>query len=133
MAYMIKESYYCYIVSNLSWRQHGFDTAAYTQTDPPMNSTGPGAESDGVRYLRLFCFICIFVKQTDILIPVSYFSSRHQQGHAGSKTLHQQNSPVLNWGCRLLQVDLFNGYKADVVVVVVVVVDILVHETKTVC
>jgi len=72
------------------------------------------------------------VKQTDILIPVSYFSSRHQQGHAGSKTLHQQNSPVLNWGCRLLQVDLFNGYKADVVVVVVVV-DILVHETKTVC
>ena len=32
-----------------------------------------------------------------------------QQGHAGSKTLHQQNPPVLNWRCRLMQVDLYNG------------------------
>jgi len=56
MAYMIKESYYYYIVSNSSWRQHGFDTAAYTQTDPPMNSTGPGAESDIYDYFVLFVF-----------------------------------------------------------------------------
>jgi len=28
----------------------------------------------------------------------------HQQGHAGSKILHQQNPPVLNWRCRLTQV-----------------------------
>jgi len=56
MAYMIKESYYYYIVSNSSWRQHGFDTAAYTQTDPPMNSTGPGAESDIYNYFVLFVF-----------------------------------------------------------------------------
>jgi len=26
--------------------QHGFDTAAYSLTDPPGGSTGPGAESD---------------------------------------------------------------------------------------
>jgi len=26
-----------------------------------------------------------------------------QQGHAGSKTLQQQNPPVLNWRCRLTQ------------------------------
>jgi len=26
----------------------------------------------------------------------------------------QQNSPVLNWGYRLTQVDLHNGYKMDV-------------------
>jgi len=29
----------------------------------------------------------------------------HQQGHAGSKTFHQQNPPVLNWRCWLTQVD----------------------------
>ena len=33
------------------------------------------------------------------------------QGHADSKTLHQQNPPVLNWRCRLMQVDLYNGRK----------------------
>jgi len=32
-----------------------------------------------------------------------------QQGHVGGKTLHQQNLPVLNWRCRLTQVDLYNG------------------------
>jgi len=36
--------------------------------------------------------------------------------HAGSKTLHQQNRPVLNWRCRLARVDLYNG--RDTVVVV---------------
>ena len=34
-----------------------------------------------------------------------------QQRHAGSKTLHKQNSSVLNWRCRLTQVDLYNGHK----------------------
>ena len=38
------------------------------------------------------------------------------QGHAGSKTLHQQIPPVLNWGCRLMQVDLHNGHKMVAVV-----------------
>jgi len=41
-----------------------------------------------------------------------------QQGHAGSKALQQQNPPVLNWKCRLTQVDLYNGRKTVVVVVV---------------
>ena len=40
----------------------------------------------------------------------------------GSKTLLQQNPPVLNWGCRLTQDVLYNGRKMVVVVVVVVVV-----------
>ena len=35
----------------------------------------------------------------------------HQQGHAGSKTLHQQNSRILSWRCRLTQVELYNGRK----------------------
>jgi len=35
----------------------------------------------------------------------------------GSKTLHQQIPPVLNWRCRLMQVDLHNGQKTMVVVV----------------
>jgi len=48
------------------------------------------------------------------------FWSCHQQGHAGSKTLHEQNPPVLNWRCRLTQVDLYNGRKMVLVVVVVV-------------
>jgi len=37
-----------------------------------------------------------------------------QQGHAGSKTLHQQNPPVLNWKYWLTQVDV----RKTVVVVV---------------
>ena len=41
----------------------------------------------------------------------------------GSKTLHQQNSPVLNWRCRLTQVDLCNGRETMVVVVVVEFID----------
>jgi len=36
----------------------------------------------------------------------SVFSLIRQQGHAGSKTLHRQNAPVLNWRCRLTQVDM---------------------------
>ena len=39
--------------------------------------------------------------------------------HVGSKTLYQQNPPVLNWRCQLTQVDLHNGHKTVVVVVVV--------------
>jgi len=37
----------------------------------------------------------------------------------GSKTLLQQNPPVLNWGCRLWQVVLYSGRRLVVVVVVV--------------
>jgi len=36
--------------------------------------------------------------------------------HAGSRTLHQQNPPFINWQCRLMQVDLYNGCKTVVVV-----------------
>jgi len=36
----------------------------------------------------------------------SVFSLICQQGHAGSKTLHRQNAPVLNWRCQLTQVDM---------------------------
>ena len=35
----------------------------------------------------------------------------------GSKTLHQQNAPVLNWRCWLIQVDLYNGREMVVVFV----------------
>ena len=34
-----------------------------------------------------------------------------QQRHAGSKTLRQQNPPILNWRYRLTQIDLYNGRK----------------------
>ena len=44
------------------------------------------------------------------------FSFTHQRGHAGSKTLDQQNPPVLKWTCRLMHVDLYNGCKMVVVV-----------------
>ena len=36
----------------------------------------------------------------------------------GIKTLHQQNPPVLKWRCLLMQIDLYNGRKTDVVIVV---------------
>ena len=44
-------------------------------------------------------------------------SQCRQQGLTGSKTFHQQNPPVLNWRCRIIQVDLYNGHKTTVVVV----------------
>jgi len=37
---------------------------------------------------------------------------------SGSKTLHRQNPPVLNWRCQLTQIDLNNGCKTVIVVVV---------------
>jgi len=37
----------------------------------------------------------------------------------GSKTLHQQNSAVINWRCWLMQADLYNGCKTVVVVAVI--------------
>ena len=36
------------------------------------------------------------------------------QRHAGSKTLLQQNPPVLNWACQLTEVDQYNVYKMAV-------------------
>ena len=39
------------------------------------------------------------------------------KGIAGSKTLHQQNPPVLNRRCRLMLVDLYTGRKTVAVVV----------------
>jgi len=59
----------------------------------------------------------------DMSLLVSRFTINnniiHQllRGHAGRKTLHQQNPPVLNWRCRLAQVDMYNGRKTGVVVV----------------
>ena len=47
------------------------------------------------------------------------FVNYRQQGRAGSKTLLQQNPPVLSWRCQLTQVDLFNSRKTVVVIVLV--------------
>jgi len=43
--------------------------------------------------------------------PQSECAGCHQQGHVGSKTLHQLNPPVLNWRCRLTQLDLHEWCK----------------------
>jgi len=50
--------------------------------------------------------------------PLSECASYHQQGHAGSKNLLHQNPLVLNWGCRITQVVLYNGHKMVVVLVI---------------
>jgi len=62
------------------------------------------------------------LRRTLVSSPYCECADCHQQGHAGSKTLLQQNPPVLNWGCRLIQVNMYNGCKTVVLVVVVVVV-----------
>ena len=56
---------------------------------------------------------------------LSFLADGHQQGYAGSKTLHQWNPPVLNWRCRLMQIDLYNGSKTEVVVVVLLADDLI--------
>ena len=58
-------------------------------------------------------------RRTSASSPESACAGCHRQGHADSKTLHQQNPSVLNWRCQLMQVDLYNGCKTMVVVVVV--------------
>jgi len=47
------------------------------------------------------------------------------KGMRAVKLLHQ-NPPVLNWGCQLMQVVLYNGCKKVLVVVAVVVVVVVV-------
>jgi len=54
------------------------------------------------------------LRRTTASSPYSERAGCRLQGHAGSKTLHQQNPPVLNWRCRLTQVDLYNGRKTVV-------------------
>jgi len=44
------------------------------------------------------------LRRTLTSFPYFECASCHQQGHMGSKTLLQQNLPVLNCGCRLTQV-----------------------------
>ena len=65
---------------------------------------------------------CPYIYLCKVVVPwisssYSADNCRHQ-GHAGSKTLHQQNPPVLHWRCWLTQVDLYNGRKTVVVVFV---------------
>jgi len=55
------------------------------------------------------------LRRTLVSSPSSECASCHQQGHEGSKTLLQQNPPVLNCGCRLMQVVPYNGCKMVVV------------------
>jgi len=62
-------------------------------------------------------------------VIVSVVHSCCHQGNAGSKTVLQENPPVLNCGCWLKQVVLHNGHKMVVAVVVVVVVVVVVETT----
>ena len=77
----------------------------------------------------LFCSIFaetsniqLYVKNSSIfsLIWMCWLSSA---GDARSRTLHHQNPPVLNWKCRLMQVDLYNGCKTVVVVLLLLIVN----------
>jgi len=56
-------------------------------------------------YCKLHCFTTCVLNLT--------CTSCHQQGHA------PKNPPVLNWGCWLTQVVLYNGHKTVVQIVVV--------------
>ena len=58
------------------------------------------------------------VQENSSVFSLSESAGCRQQGHAHSKTLHQQNPPVLNGRCQLMQVDLYNGHKTVAVVVV---------------
>ena len=49
------------------------------------------------------------IENSSVFFSLIRSVSCRQQGHAGSKTLLQQNPPVLHWGCRLVQVVLYNG------------------------
>jgi len=65
-----------------------------------------------VRSRPAFCTNPSFLSSWTRSVKSKIAVSCHQQGHAGSKTLRQQNPPVLYWECRLTQVDKFNGCKS---------------------
>ena len=53
-----------------------------------------------------------------VISQESQCTSCPQQGHEGSKTLLQQNPPVLNWRCQIMQVVLCNSHRMVVAVAV---------------
>ena len=55
------------------------------------------------------------LRRTPASSPLSVMLVAVSKGMRAVK-LHQQNLPVLNWTCRLMQVDLYNGRKMVVVV-----------------
>jgi len=57
-------------------------------------------------------------KKVDVFSGTPCIVDTRWQRHVGSKTVHQQNPPVLNWRCSLTQVDMYNGHKMAVVPVV---------------
>jgi len=59
-------------------------------------------------------------RRTPTFSPKSECNGCHQQRYASSKILRQQNFPVLNWRCRLMQVDLYDGCKMVIVMFVVI-------------
>jgi len=72
-------------------------------------------------FLFVYCSVSNLVlwpKETNKVYLLTFYVGCRQQGHVGSKTLHQQNPPVLNCRCRLMHVDLYNGCKMVTVVVV---------------
>jgi len=76
--------------------------------------------------VQIFGSISISVQATSLRTlassPLSECINCRQQLHASSKTLLQQNSPVLNWGCQLTQVLLYSGHKMVVLLILIVVV-----------
>ena len=70
------------------------------------------------------CFWIVLHNSVVTLLAIAYsiggafsFICVLQQGHVGSKTLHQQNPPVPIWRYQLIQVDLYNGCKMVAAVV----------------
>jgi len=49
------------------------------------------------------------------------------KGMQAVKLCNKQNPPVLNWRCRLMHVDLYNGHKTMAVVVAVSALTITIH------
>ena len=55
--------------------------------------------------------VLVTLLRRTLVYSLSDYADCCQQGHVGSKTLLQQNPPVLNWGCQLREVDLFDAMK----------------------
>jgi len=67
-------------------------------------------------HLTLFSSVLNTVEENLPSSPQSECASCHQHRHVGTKTLLQKNPLVLNWGCSLTQVVLYNGRKPVAVV-----------------
>jgi len=112
-----------------AWEKRGFHSKSrlfswsFSSTASTVTSVLCVVESYQCDHLKNDGTETVHVTPVRRMLASSPWSERarcRRHGHAGGKTLLQQNPLILNWGCRLMQVVLYNDCKLVAVVVVTI-------------